>query len=346
MNTTKASYVVSKNQSVLLLEHRDNKQLINLDTIKNYDSFHMIITDVIKEDLKFVSKLMEICNQEGYLNYCIMAKTLDSDIVSELQRLGKKHFNNNFTKMVFSISLAMDNELCEDCYIGTYLYSDELLLAQPINAGELKYSDFKKAKPYAKQLADTISFMGLESDIEKIICIDNWFQKNIQYIKGRETETETKKYICNQIESTAKLSDVFLHHYGVCEDISTSIAMVLHYLNIPYEEVHGRNHAWLIVAIEGKNYIWDCTHNITRNKNLVDSALKCTKYSYEFTLIGLDTYPNKYIHINSQLPKPERSRLPIEQIQEAICYLSKEKGVSFDYSYNAPYPSKVDVAVC
>lgn len=330
-----------KIRGVVLFFIRTTKLVsINLDEIKAAMGLHMVIDTIHLEDIPFVEELMKICNDQDYFNFAVTSKNLDDSVINELQILQAKLFKRRFTKLVFSLSLAVNHPLSDQVYVGTYAKCGELEFVQPFNGGTLTYEKFKEVLPCAKKLAETIETENLDSTLEKIIWIDSWFQENIQYIKDRETPGPSgEKYICDNINAAAIVPDVFKNHYGTCEDISASIAILLDYLKIPYETVQVDYHAWLLVAIEKCYYIWDCTHNITRNPHKATNGLKATEYSHAFTLVGTDSYPTKYASFGI-LPNVSQHRYPINLLEAAKKRLII-KTVPFIYSNMAKYNSVV-----
>ncbi len=335
-----ANYRYEIKKSTIFFTHSDSQNKIDMNVIENSNCMHVIIDDIYTGDLDFIKKLMKIVKTKDYFNFFLIGKNSGQELLAKLSKLSTEVFGSSFMpKMVFSLFCALNFELNDDDYVGTIVQNDDCIYAQPINGATLKYKNLKKAKLLGKKLAQEILALNLSTP-EQIIWIDNWFQKNIQYIKDAKTVGfDGKTYVCDKIHTQAVVEDVFTKNYGVCEDISTSIAIVLNELGIQYEEVAIDDHAWIIVAIDNKYYIWDCTHNITRNNNLAVNGIKATKYSNGFTLLGKDKSNGKYKEI-SGLPKIEKTSYPDNLIEKAIDSL-KELNVSFDYDKKALYSSQV-----
>ena len=104
---------------------------------------------------------------------------------------------------------------------------------------QLTYSEYKSILPIARSICGEILNLNLDN-LETIIWIDNWIQKNVQYIKNKETVALGKRYICSQIDCQATVPDVLLRHYGVCEDIAVSIATILSILGINNKVIQGK----------------------------------------------------------------------------------------------------------
>jgi len=338
MSTLFCNYCYEIKKPTIFFTHRDTTQKIDVSDIESADCMYMIIDDIKIEDLPFIDFLMGLCEKNDYSYFVIMGKHLCLDVAKSIDKLSSKRFSSALPKLVISLDLALENELFENAYVGTYVKEKEVLFAQPINAGMLKYIELKKIFHCADRLVEQIKKLNL-STIQQIIWIDNWFQENIQYIAGYETKgANGNKYICEQISASATVPDVFLYNYGVCEDIATSIAIILKKLNIPCEEVQGDSHAWLIVEVEKELYLWDCTRNITRNQYIAPNGIKATKYSHKYTLLGKD-FCDKYVEF-ANLAQISAVGYSEEKIKEAVNLLS-QMGVSFVYSPIAHYNSTI-----
>lgn len=162
----------------------------------------------------------------------------------------------------------------------------------------------KKLIPYVENIINDLQNLNVKTDIEKIVYIDLWIQKNIQYIVGRESKRtvngKKEVYICESISDEARVDDVLINHFGRCQDIAFSVALILNHpkIGIKCRQVANSskdiNHSWNIVTINGADYIMDFTRNITRNPNQVSGALKAFAYSPMFTLLGKDEVESYY----------------------------------------------------
>lgn len=164
-----------------------------------------------------------------------------------------------------------------------------------------RVSDIDDLIATASQIAESIAASNPVSDLEKIILVDAWIQRNIQYATGKESVADGGVYICESIDNDSNVHDPFIHGYGRCEDIALSAALIL---NHPSLGIHCRqagasrtdnfNHSWNIVLCSGKEYYVDFTHNITRNPHKATGALRAVSYSYQFTLLGVNDAAKKY----------------------------------------------------
>jgi len=151
----------------------------------------------------------------------------------------------------------------------------------------------------ADNVAKEIIAKDPNDEIEKIILVDAWIQRNIQYIKAKKSETSEGVYICEEMERESNVKDPLINHFGRCEDIAFSVALLLNHplINVDCRQVGAGgtfNHSWNIVKCDRHEYYIDCTHNITRNLDKVHGALKSNSYNLEFTLMGTAEAKAKY----------------------------------------------------
>jgi len=153
----------------------------------------------------------------------------------------------------------------------------------------------------ASCIAKDIAKQQPQSDMEKILMVDAWFQENIQYIAGHESLVKDGKYVCESVHEHSIVSDPLLHGYGRCEDIAFTAALILNHpdLNIHCRQVgvnkeNGLNHSWNIVRCDDLEYYIDFTRNITRNPHRIPGALKAYKYFSGYTLLGIEDMARDY----------------------------------------------------
>ena len=335
------NYLYHIQPPTIFLMHSDSTQKIDITELETDDCWYMVVDSISCDDLPFINILMNICVRNHYDNFSVMGKNLDSRVVEHLCNLSMNLFVSNEPKIVFSIDIALQHILGDNAYVGTYVKNENIVFSQPINAGSLKYIDFAKVFPYAEHIVEEISALKLTT-VEKILWIDNWVQANIQYIKNyKTTATDGSRYVCDNIKEESTMPDVLINHYGVCEDIATSIAIILKKLHIVCEEVQANGHAWLLVELDGQTFLWDCTRNITRNEHLAPNGIKATSYSYQHTLRGEEFCKNKYDDIPN-MPKIAFFDYPRYKVNEIIQEL-KLKNVSLAYESVAPYNSFIEL---
>lgn len=95
------------------------------------------------------------------------------------------------------------------------------------------------------------------NDIEKVLALHDWVCNNTKYTEGSIGDSE------NHSDAS-----VFMNDYTVCEGYARACNLLYHAAGIESYYVHGSNHAWNIVNIEG-NYFhvdatWDDLGNISR----------------------------------------------------------------------------------
>ena len=164
-----------------------------------------------------------------------------------------------------------------------------------------KIYDCKKLIPYAEKIADSILDYNPQNVIEKVVLFDLWIQKHIQYIKKKESKRGDEVYICADFEkSEADADDVLLNHFGRCQDIAFTAALVLNHpkLNVACRQISSVscNHSWNIITCNDLEYYTDFTHNITRNPYQVQGALKAYAYCPQFTLLGRKETQREYVN--------------------------------------------------
>ena len=200
------------------------------------------------------------------------------------------------------------NYLGEDEYrVGLeqwiYLYSS-IGSIENIDRKLQKINDCKKLIPYAEEIINSILEYNPQSDIEKVVLFDLWMQKHVQYIKGKESKRDEEIYICKEFKkSEADADDVLLNHFGRCQDIAFTAALVLNHpkLNVACRQISSVscNHSWNIITYDCLEYYTDFTRNITRNPYQVQGALKAYAYCPQFTLLGKkDAEP---VYVNSDI---------------------------------------------
>ena len=142
----------------------------------------------------------------------------------------------------------------------------------------------------ADEVIDWIENSSPESELDKVLLLDLWFQKNIQYIKGRESIAGGKTYVCEEISRESQTEDVLLSHFGVCADIAFTACLILNHprMNIYCRQIHSeeQQHSWNVIKLNEKEFYTDFTHNITRNPYRLSETLMTTAYCCDNTLLG------------------------------------------------------------
>ena len=217
-------------------------------------AWHMSFTKVEERDLSFISDIMQICRECDYYSFAIMDEKISNKVLNHIVKIAKECFSESKIQIIFPVNVASKYNLPDDVFVGSFFVDNSTTLAQSFNAGTLNFSRYRALLPEANRISKEIKKMELD-ELESIIWIDNWFQNNIQYIKDRKTTARGEEYICPSIKKQAVVSDVLLHHYGTCEDITASIATILSLINIEYLIVQANAHAWLHVNLNNTYYI-------------------------------------------------------------------------------------------
>ena len=252
--------------------------------------------------------------------------------VEEISNTLKKHFQ------IESISVPVSeffNYLAQDNYnLGLEKWDEGYGSPHGIECVEdqlCTIGDNKKLIPYVDKIINDLLKFNIKTDIEKIVYVDLWIQKNIQYIVGRESKRtvngKKEVYICESIDDESRIDDVLINHFGRCQDIAFSVALILNHpkIDIKCRQVANSskdiNHSWNIVTINGADYIMDFTRNITRNPNQVSGALKAFAYNPMFTLLGKDDVEPYY----SQNKAYDTHNISNESVDRTLIHEAVEK---------------------
>lgn len=243
----------------------------------------------LEDKLPHIPAPVDVC-----LVGCVSTELLE--YLQELQKAGR------IRRTLVSIADVYKALPFTDVSVGAEKWDN---MGTPDGLCELDYSvvnvgDVQKLLPSIEHIVDEIAGYRPTSDLERILLVDLWLQRNVQYIKGRESQAQGGIYLCEDMNRESLAEDVILHHFGRCEDIAFTAAMILNHprISVPCRQVSasriGFNHSWNIITLEESDYYTDFTHNITRNPDLVPNALKARSYSPQFTLLGVRDALSKY----------------------------------------------------
>ncbi len=312
--------------NIFMFTHSKDDLKISYDKINETKIINQIIFEnLVATDFQCVKSILEIVDKrDECFKVCVMGSSIDLNTLSLLLNWQSNNEEKDIDKMlIFSIDIASKFLLNDNTYVGAYSKMDETVpFVCAINEENLQYKKFKYTIPAAKNVSEYINSI-CNSNLEKIILLDLWCQKNIQYIKNRVSICGGKEYIVDSVDRQSIMPDVLLNHYGTCEDISSSISMVLTFLNIEHYMVNDLNigHAWILAKLEGKYYIWDATHNITRGTFRLENELRVSNYDCKFTLIGYETVPSKYYSFEKFINPVSISEYSREKIKAALTNL-------------------------
>ena len=244
------------------------------------------------------------------------------ELISEFEFIGDIHINlvgcgtvkviDTITTMqlerIKTISVSVDSFYSalqfNDVWIGSeiWLYDKSPLMVKNIDTTD----GINRYISHVERIIDDMCCCDYQNDLEKIISLDIWIQQHIQYICDTETETQNGTYVSKSITDQPNYKDFLLDHFGSCEDIAFVSSLVLNNPRVGircrcigvHDKETGLNHAWNIVECDGKEYVTDFTHNITRSPTVSKSALMTTEYHDTFTLIGFDSFDGKYKYLS------------------------------------------------
>ena len=210
-------------------------------------------------------------------------------------------------------------------------------------------SKIKELTPYVEQVVEDLLKYHPQNDLETILLLDIWMQRYIQYIKGKESVGKEGIYICDDLDRDSNLTDVLLHHFGRCEDIAFTAALILNHPRIgmfcrqvSVVREDGFNHSWNMVRCNGKEYYIDFTHNITRNPQKVSNALKAESYSNLFTLLGKKDAEKKYgFPVGYSAENISSTSFDKKTICDAITRLQKREGIKLSWQEPLSYVSRL-----
>lgn len=185
------------------------------------------------------------------------------------------------------------------------------------------------------------------NEIDKSVLVANWIQKKMQFVDGKESKVQGKKYICNEFTaqngSKFDMLTAIKHNYGVCTAFSKlSVALLNNprvncQCHLVYSKTGG--HTYFVQVIDGKQYVVDNTWGITRNPDKMGEALKAKSFSNEYLLIGNDKLNESedirthHISYGCHEYKIEDKGIGRDVIQKSV---EKLKGLGVEFSYDDP----------
>lgn len=192
------------------------------------------------------------------------------------------------------------------------------------------------------EIINWIESWNPSNDLEKVLLLDAWMQKTIQYIKDKESEAGKEIYECPDMSRSSITEDVLMNHFGVCSDIAFSAALILNNprVNIRCRQVGAYDHSWNIIMLDNKEYYMDFTHNITRNPYRLSDALMAAGYCYKYTLLGkkeaMEEYGGPFEYPADSLSEESYDRDIIQRHLEKL----SEKGLELKWVPQLVKPQK------
>ena len=339
MSVFTVQYKLNQYRNSLVFMPSGSTCTISTDSEIFRNAFHMTFFGVNEYDADFFAAVLKTCNDSEYSSFALMGDSISDDVFTKIEKQAAGIISCPITSFYVSTQIALRHQLSDLTLVGNISTENGVVFTSGFNTNTVREKEFRTVVLNSEPLIEKIKCMRLDP-LETVIWLDNWFQKNIQYIKDNRSFCNGDVFICPEIKKQAKVTDVFLNHFGTCEDISISIAVVLQSLGIPCEVVGGEGHAWLLVKLDDSFYIWDCTHNITRNEHRMQQALKAEKYSSKFTLIGSSSFPGEYLDFSMLFNIAEKA-YPRNLINEKIMYLEEKHHCCFSYDSFPVYESFV-----
>ena len=315
--------------------------------IKSINPSKIILYDIVEEDLLWFEALLSVvpkpkCRAISFQGNSICKQAYDMIDALRIQQpdIG----------VSFSVGIATNTRfLRDDDALASICYNpddSEEVYVYHFNMKDTSYGEFKRIIPKAEAIKREIDSKMLSTPLQKVLYVDNWMQKHIQYIKSGSFDELGEHFEYPQVTDEAVVTDVLTRHYGVCEDISASVATIMNLLGVDTEVVGSGNHAWNVIRIGGEWYVWDCTRNITRNENKVPKELKATKYGRNFLLRG-SNWPefddNKYIKYGALYEAVSEDDYPRSEIEDCISEMTRKGLIKTSYGENIVYKNMYSV---
>lgn len=313
----------------------DIEKIKKLQSIPNLKEIAIHSQDFkVAEYFETVLRAFQVSKEFNLLN--------DYEVISR-ENIDFSNLNYNSVTVPFDYMMHMpnskitqftDHEISEEksIFVGTNdLQTNYLELPELVNS-------------IVDEIFDGLPMEELD-DIDKSVLVANYIQKKMQFIEGKKSNVQGKKYICE--EFTTKKGSVYdmltaiKHNYGVCAAFAKlSVALLNNpkvncQCHLVYSMTGG--HTYFVQVIDGKKYIVDNTWGITRNPNKMEDSLKAKSFSDEYLLIGNDklneTEDIRTHHISYGVHeyKIEDNGISRDRIQQSV---EKLKGMGVEFEYN------------
>ncbi len=180
------------------------------------------------------------------------------------------------------------------------------------------------------------------TDVDKVVLVANFLQRNVQYVSGEVSEAKGKKYIAKGMveRDFQSVTTLLNHHVGQCCAFS-KVAMLM--LNNPKMNVNCRamtapGHYYNIIYIGDEAYGLDMTWGVTRNPHRVRGNLKATEFCGDFLFFGQKELEEMNQPADHHTPLlPLRNQLQPSQLPREEIIRSREKleryGINFSYPH-------------
>lgn len=147
-----------------------------------------------------------------------------------------------------------------------------------------------------KRIKDIIAYLkslGRFNDLQIIILVSNYLQKNTEYIA--ENVDKQGKYISVLDDPVEGIEDevglietVLFKKFGLCTGIANATTVLLNNptFNIDARTIFNKGHAFNLIKYNGKYYFLDNTWAITRSPREFPKAIKPVEFNPKYILYG------------------------------------------------------------
>lgn len=328
---------------------------------KTFDYIFSLYTDynTVVNNFDFFLKVVKIMMANGY-------NTINVDSFETV-----KFINNNLKdKLDIVLNILDDYEMINRSYIIqaeidkcsftiplSYLMwgvdFDNLMYitstsyhSNALNYNGNRYIDIDTLKKI-KEIINYLKSLGKFNDLQIIIMVANYLQKNVEYIA--ENVDKTGKYIVKLDKKVDGLEDevglietVLFKKYGLCTGIANSTTLLLNNptFKIDARTIFNKGHALNIIKYKDKYYYLDNTWGITRSKKEFEKAVKPVKFNANYILFGKKTFDEEvdknYLCDNPNIYKVEDKGIRKTDILKAKSQMLDR--VSFTYPENIVHP--------
>lgn len=198
-----------------------------------------------------------------------------------------------------------------------------------------------------KEIIEYLKSLGRFNDLQIIILVSNYLQKNVEYLA--ENVDTSGKYIAIIDEQVDGLEDevglvetVLFKKYGLCTGICGATTLLLNNptFRIDARSVFNVNHGFNIVKYNGKYYFLDNTWSITRSPREFEKATKPVEFNPSYILFGKDYFryagDSSYLCDNPNIEKVEEKGIKQREIMKAKRQMMYR--VSFVYPGDIVHP--------
>jgi hypothetical protein len=281
------------------LENEVFSLYIDYETLtNNFDIFMDVLKLMMKNNLNTIN-----CENFDCVKFINNHITEKMDIVVNVlddfeNRLRAEINANQIDKIKFTIPISylmwqidFDNLM----YVNMAQYQNNALT---YNGNKfISLEDLKKIKEIIVDLKSQGNF----TDLQIIILVANYLQKNTEYVcenyfEDNKTIYKLDTYVPNIEDEVGLIETILLKKYGLCTGIANATTLLLNNteFNIDARTIANHNHALNIVRLDNQYYFIDNTWGITRSPKEFEKAKKTLFFNSRFLLFGQNTF--EYFH--------------------------------------------------